>query len=85
MSVAVAVIDTDAGAVNVAPFAGPDSDTAGGWFAGVVTAICAVADVAVAPVLSLAIASPCSCRQERSPTSWNMGCWYPNTHASCRQ
>ena len=56
MSVAVAAIDTDAGAVNVAPFVGLDNETDGGWFAGAVTAICAAADVAVAPVLSRAIA-----------------------------
>jgi hypothetical protein len=39
MSVAVAAIDTAAGAVNVAPFVGLDNETAGGWFAGALTAI----------------------------------------------
>ena len=56
MSAAVAAIDTDAGALNDAPFDGLVSVAVGGWFAGVVTAICAAAEVAVAPELSLAIA-----------------------------
>ena len=55
-SLAVALIVIDAGTVNFAPLAGALSDTAGGWFDGGVTAICAAADVTVAPVLSTATA-----------------------------
>jgi hypothetical protein len=56
VSLAVAAIDTDAGAVNEAPFVGLDNETTGGVLEAVATVTCRELDVVVAPELSRATA-----------------------------
>ena len=56
VSVADAAIDTDAGAVNVAPFAGLDNDTDGGVLVGDATVTCRGLEVDLPPELSRATA-----------------------------
>ncbi|MNC85422.1 hypothetical protein D3C83_10200 [compost metagenome] len=54
LSLALALMVIEAGAVYVAPLAGAVSDTVGGWFAAALTVIERAADVAVAPSSSTA-------------------------------